>query len=166
MQQSNSPGDVLNEGLTRAKNMGVALGMIVFLLIKFFFVKVIWKRTQSSFAWLVVKAAVYASQAWLKAQPHWERVKVMAAETKVKLIRVTLMGLITALTPLESLLLKTTGIAKERSALLADRSAMTIAQALAAFFNAIGGAFRSGFSKPGVQKMLAKIFELVDEAQK
>ena len=166
MQQSNSPADVLNEGLTRAKNMAVALGMIVFLLVKFFFVKIVWKRAQGASAWIVVKAAVYASQAWLKAQPHWERVKTLAAETKVKVIRVTLMGLITALTPIENLLLKTTGIAKERSALLADKSAMTVAQALTALFNAIGGAFRSGFSKPGVQKMLAKVFELVDEAQK
>ena len=166
MQQSNSPADVLNEGLTRAKNMGVALGMIIFLLAKFFFVKVVWKRAQSATAWVVVKIAVYASQAWLKAQPHWEQVKTKAAETKVKIIRITLMGLITALTPVENMLMKTTGIAKERSALIADRSAMTIAQALSAFFNAIGGAFRTGFSKPGVQKMMNKVFELVDEAQK
>lgn len=166
MQQSNSPADVLNEGMTRAKNMAVAMGMIIFLLAKFFVVKVVWKRLQSASAWVVVKCAVYASQAWLKLQPHWERFKVVAAETKVKILRTTLMGLITALTPIENMLLRATGVAKERSALIADRSAMTIAQALASIFSAIGAAFRTGFSKPGVQKMLNKIFELVDEAQK
>jgi hypothetical protein len=166
MQQSKSPADVLNEGLMRGKNMAVALGMILFLLTKFFFVKVVWRRAESAGAWVLVKLAVYTSRAWLKAQPHWERLKTRAVETKVKVVRLTLTGLITALTPVENLLVKTTGIAKQRSAMLADRSAMTMAQALSAFFNAIGGAFQSGFSKPGVQNMLHKIFELVDEAKK
>lgn len=164
--QSNNPADILNEGLTRAKNMAVAFGMIVFLLLKFFAVKVVYKKLKDRFAWIVVKAAVLLSQAWAKLQPHWEALKLRAAETKVKAVRLTLTALIIALTPIENAAMKVTGVAKERSALIADKSAMTLAQFLTQSFNAIGTAFRTGFTRPGVQKMLNRVFELVDEAQK
>lgn len=166
MQQSKDPGEVFNEGLVRAKNMAVAFGMIVFLLAKFFFVKVIWKRVSSGIAWMVVHAAVAASKAWVKVQPHYERFKTLTAETKNKAVRTTLSVLIVALTPVENFLFKATGIAKTHSERVAHKSAMTIAQALASFFTAIGTAFSAGFSKPAIQKMLGRLFELVEEAAK
>ena len=166
MQQSNNPSDVLNEGLARAKNMAVAFGMIVFLLAKFFFVKIVWKRLKSGFAWVVVQCAVVASKAWAKLQPHWERLKTFTAETKLKAVRVTLSVLIVALTPVENFLFKATGIAKEHTEKVAHKGAMTIAQTLATFFTAIGAAFQAGFSKPAMQKMLNRLFELVEEAAK
>ncbi len=164
--QSNNPNEALNEGLLRAKNMAVAFGMIVFLLLKFFFVKIIWKRLSSGIAWVVVQVAIVASKAWLKLQPHWERFKVFAAATKMKLVRSTLSVLIVALTPVENFLFKVTGIAKAHTEKAAHKSAMTIAQALANVFNAIGTAFQAGFSKPAMQKMLNRVFELVEEAAK
>ena len=164
--QSNNPSDVLNDGLGRAKNMAVAFGMIVFLLAKFFFVKILWTRIKSGLAWLVVQAAVLASKVWVKLQPHWERLKTFTAETKLKVVRTTLSLLIVALTPVENFLFKATGIAKEHSEKIAHKSAMSIAQVLATFFTAIGTAFRAGFSKPAMQKMLNRLFELVEEAAK
>lgn len=164
--QSNNPTEALNEGLVRAKNMAVAFGMIVYLLAKFFFVKIIWKRLSSGFAWVVVQAAVLASKVWLKLQPHWERFKTFTAETKLKVVRTTLSLLIVALTPVENFLFKVTGVAKEHTEKAAHKSAMTIAQALASVFNAIGTAFQAGFSKPAMQKMLSRVFELVEEAAK
>jgi hypothetical protein len=166
MQQSNNPSDILNEGMTRAKNMAIAAAMIVFLLTKFFFVKIVWKRLQSGFAWVVVKSAILASKAWVKLQPHWERFKAYVAETKVKVVRTVLSLLIVALTPLENSLLKATGIAKAHSEAVAHKSAMTIAQTLVVFFNAIGTGMKAGFSRPAMQKMMARLLELVDEASK
>lgn len=166
MQQSNNPADVLNEGLGRAKNMAVAFAMIVFLLAKFFVVKIVWARLRGATGWIVVRAAIAASKVWAKAQPHWERFKTFAAETKLKAVRVTLSLLIVALTPIENFLFKATGIAKEHTEKVAHKGAMTVAQALASFFNAVGAAFSAGFSKPAMQKMLNRLFELVEEAAK
>ena len=164
--QTNNPSEALNEGLMRAKNMAVAFGMIVFLLAKFFVVKIVWKRVHGLTGIVVVKSAGVAAKAGQKLQPHWERFKTYAAETKIKVVRSGLSILIVALTPVENALFKATGIAKEHTEKAAHKGAMTIAGGLAAIFNAVGAAFQAGFSKPAVQKMLTRVFELVEEAAK
>lgn len=160
------PQDIIGEGLARAKNMAVAAFMICFLLAKFVAVKVIWKRLERMIAWVVVKTAVALSVVYEKLRPHWERFKRWAMETRIKVFRLVLGTLITLITPVEEAMLRGFGKAKERSEHMALVSASSAINVIVPIFQAMGTVFRQGFSKPAVQKMLNKLFEVLEEAQK
>ena len=165
-QVTATPKELFDEGLTRAKNMGVALVMIVFLLAKYVAVKLVWKRVERVLAIVVVRTAVLLSALYLKAQPHIERFKVMANETKNKTFRLVLGMLILILAPLENGLLKIFGIAKVQSERLAVEGASKAVQVVVPMLMALGQVIKAGFSKPAIQRMLNRLFEVLEEAQK
>lgn len=165
MQQSN-PSDVLQEGLNRAKNMIVAFAMVLFLLGKLLFQKIVMTRAKALGEAIVIRAATIAAKVWTMLSPHVEALKQKAIETRVKFIRVTLTGLITVLTPVENAAVKATGVAKIHSQKVATKTSMTFAQMMATTVTAIGTALNAGFSKPAIQKLLNKMFAMLDEAQK
>lgn len=160
------PKVVLNEGVTRAKNMAVAFGMIVYLLARFVAVKIIWKRCERLIAFVVVKLAVWLSTLYNYVLPHWERVKVYARETRIKAFRLILGLLITLVTPIENTMVKGFAVAKVRSEHMAVVTVTSMIQVMTPFFNALGQAFKLGFSKPAIQRLLNRLFEILEEAQK
>lgn len=165
-QVTATPKELFDEGLTRAKNMGVALAMIIFLLAKYVVVKLIWKRVERVLAIVVVRTAVLLSALYLKAQPHIERFRVMARETKNKTFRLLLGVMILILTPIENGLLKMFGLAKVQSERLAVEGASKAVQVIVPMMQALGQVIKAGFSKPAIQRMLNRLFQVLEEAQK
>lgn len=165
-QLAHDPKELLNQGATRAKNMGVALVMICVLLTKYFVLKVVWKRLERVLAIVVVRSATVLSKLYAKAQPHIERFKARAVQTKNKAVRITLGLMIVVLTPVEQALLKFFGIAKQQSEVLAVHGTNRAISMIIPIFRAVGTALRAGFSRPAMQRMLARVLEIVDEAQK
>jgi hypothetical protein len=166
IQPSNSPGQVLQEAATRARNMAVAAGMIAFLLVKLFAERVLAPRARAVNAWCVRHFASLVVWAWRWLAPRWERLKEVAARTRVHVVRRSLEVLIRLLAPVEEAMLVVVGRARQRSSLIAERGAVSLAEVLRATFNAIGALFRAGFSRPAVQGLLARLLELAAEAQK
>jgi hypothetical protein len=165
-QVAQDPKAMINEGAARAKNMGVAVFMIAFLLSKYFVVKICWKPLERWVSIAVVRSAVILTRAYERAKPHIERLKVVAANTKNKVIRVSLGLLIVVLTPVENGLLRFFGIAKAQSERLATTSTTSLLVVIATLMKAVGTAIQNGLSKPAMQKMLAKLFEVLEDAQK
>ncbi|MDB5100758.1 MAG: hypothetical protein JWM80_5179 [Cyanobacteria bacterium RYN_339] len=165
-QVSQDPKVMINEGAARAKNMGVAAFMIVFLLSKYFVVKICWKPMERWIAIIVVRSAVYLTKAYERLKPHVERLKVLAHQTKNKAMRLALGLLIVILTPVENLLLRFFGIAKTQSERLALQSTTSILTVVATMMRATGAALKAGLSKPAMQKLLMKLFEVLEDAQK
>jgi hypothetical protein len=165
-QVTQDPKAMINEGATRAKNMGVAVVMIVFLLAKYFVVKICWKPLERYVGIIVVRSAVYLTKGYERLKPHIENLKARAQQTKNKLIRVSLGLLIVVLTPVETMLLKYFGVAKATSERLATQSTTSVLTVIATMMKATGAALRAGLSKPAMQKLLAKLFEVLDDAQK
>jgi hypothetical protein len=166
IQPSNSPGEVLQEAATRARNMAVAAVMIVILLAKLFVERVVVPRLRALQAWVMRHLAGLVVWAWRRLAPSWERFKVVASQTRVVVVRRVLEGLIRVLAPVEATLLTVVGHARQRSNALAERGAVSIAEVLRATFNAIGALVRAGFSRPAVQGLLSKLLALAAEAQK
>jgi hypothetical protein len=165
-QATQDPKEMLNQGAARAKNMGVAAGMIVFLLSKYFVQKIIWKRLERYIAIAVVSSAKFLAKLYERAKPPLERLKLRAHETKNKAIRISLGLLIVALTPVENALLKFFGIAKTQSEKLATTTTTSVLVVFARAFGLLGQMIKGGLSKPAMQRALAKLFEVLEEAQK
>jgi hypothetical protein len=166
IQPSNSPGQVLHEAAARVRNMAVAAVMIVFLLAKLFIERVVAPRLRALSAWFMRHLARLVVWIWRWFEPRWDRLKTVAVQTRVRVVRRTLEVLIRLLTPVEEALLVVVGRARQRSNHLAERGAVSLAEILRATFNAIGALVRAGFSRPAVQGLLSRLLELAAEAQK
>ena len=78
-----------------------------------------------------------------------------------------ILGLLTrAITPIEALLLRFFGIARQQSEKIAVKSSQSMLVVVASVFKAFGAAVQAGLSKPAMQRAMNKLFELVEEAQK
>lgn len=165
-QVTQDPKAMINEGATRAKNMGVAVVMIAFLLTKYFVVKIVWKPVERWVGIVVVRSAVYLKKGYEWLKPHLDRLRTKAQETRNKVIRLSLGLLIVALTPVESALIKYFGLARMTSERLATQSTTSVLTVIATMMRATGTALKTGFSKPAMQKLLAKLFEVLEDAQK
>lgn len=166
IQPSNSPTEILQEAASRAKNMAVAAGMIVYLLLKLLVDRIIAPRLRAVGRWLGLRLvqALLLTGGYL--QPHWSRFKEVAGRTRVKVVRRVLELLIAGVAPIEAALGRLAGSAKQRSGLLAEKGAVSLAVVLRATFNAIGALFRAGFSRPAVQALVQRLLDLAGEAQK
>jgi hypothetical protein len=165
-QAVSDPKDLITQGAARAKNMGVALFMIGFLLGKYFLLKIVWVRVEKLLAVLVVRSAVLLGSLYKWLKPHLDRYRVLAVQTKNKLVRVTLGLLIVMLTPLERGLLRFFGVAKTQSEKLAVHGTTSAVSLVVTMFKAMSATVRAGISKPAIQRLLMRLFQLLDEAEK
>lgn len=161
-----APRDLLSEGATRARNMGTALGMIVYLLAKYVAVKLVWSRLQLLGLRGFVVGSRLLQALYLIAKPHLDQLREQAKVTTNKAVRAALIALIGVVGPAEEALVKLFGIAKAEGAKLAARSSRSVGQVLAALATAIGQAIKAGLTKPAVQKLAAKLIKILEEAQR
>lgn len=164
------PKDLVREGATRARNMAVALGMIVLILTKHFFVKIVWRRVHAVGMALAVIAASWLAKLGGHLAPHLMALEQAARATTNQLWRATLLTLIAVVGPLEATLGRAGAFAAQRSAMLATRSAATAWAAIWPAIVALGAAFgnliRAGTSSQAFQKAVQKVLQLVEEAEK
>lgn len=165
-QFAHDPKDLINQGATRAKNIGVALVMICVLLTKYFAVKVVWKRVERVLAIVVVRVAGMLAKVYERVKPHLDHYRQVAMQTRNKAVRVALGLMIAAVTPLESALMKFFGIARTQSERVAVQGTNSVIGMILPVFRAMGAAVSNGMSKPAMQRVIARIMELADEAQK
>jgi hypothetical protein len=160
------PKALLKDGAKRAKNLSTALVMVMVLLAKFFLVKVVGGRFKVVYSKTVVIAGRLLQALYIVAQPKLEALKVQAKETTNKVVRIALLTLIAALTPLENATIAVVKNAKVHGAKLAAQGARTTMQVLQPIAAAFVQAMRAGFQKAVVQKLVLRLIHILEEAQK
>lgn len=164
------PKDLVREGATRARNMAVAMGMIVLILTKHLLVKVIWRRISAVGMALAVIGASWLARIGVKLAPHLAALEQAARHTTNQLWRRTLLTLIALVGPLEATLGRAGVFAATRSAMLASRSAATawaaLWPAIVGLGAAVGSVFRAGMSSQAFQKAIHKVMKILEEAEK
>ena len=164
------PKDLVREGATRVRNMGVAVGMIALILTKHFFVKVIWRRVHAVGMAFAVIAASWLARFGSILAPHLATLEQAARHTTNLAWRRTLMTLIAVIGPLEATLAASGRFAASRSAMLATRSAAAawaaLWPAIVGLIGAVGTVFKAGLNSQAFQKAVHKVMLLVEEAEK
>ena len=164
--RTQAPSISLQEGVSRAGNIAHATMMIVLLLLRYFFVKVIGTQLY----WLFVRVMVVIGQvvevAWRLAAPRLAALRTRAAKTGNKMLKLALTVMITLLVPLEriaSLMIKG---AKTHGARLAAQSAISTVQVLAPLLTGLWQVIQAGFKMAVVRKVMLRLIAILEEAQR
>lgn len=160
------PKALLQDGAKRAKNITTALAMVVLLLAKYLAVKVVGSKLKTVQSKSIVIGARLLQALYIVGKPHFDRLKVQAKETSNKLVRIALLTLIALLTPLENATLATVRSAKAHSAKLAAQGVRTTVQVIRPIAQALAQAVKAGFQKATVQKIVLRLIQILEEAQK
>lgn len=160
------PKALLQDGAKRAKNITTALAMVVVLLLKYFAVKVVGGQLKVVQSKTIVLLARLLQALYIVGKPHFEKLKVQARETTNQLKRTVLLALIAILMPIENVTLNTVKSAKEHSAKLAAQGVRTTVQVLRPIAQAIVTMMKAGFQKATVQKVVLRLIQILEEAQK
>ncbi|MFP5502985.1 MAG: hypothetical protein ACLGIN_10885 [Candidatus Sericytochromatia bacterium] len=161
-----APTISLQEGVSRAGNIAHAAMMIVLLLGRYFFVKVIGTQLYWMFVRFMLVVGQVVEVVWRIAAPRLARLRKRAAETGNKALKLALTVVITLLVPLEriaSLMIKG---AKTHGARLATQSALSTVQVLAPLLAGIGQVIQAGFKKAVVRKVMLRLIAILEEAQR
>lgn len=156
--------DMLSEGATRARNMAHALVMIVYLVAKLIFVKMLGEQLRHVGTRLFLLSSRLLQATYLVLKPHLERLREQARHTTNKAWRTALVGLIGVVGPIEELVLRILGIAKAEAAKIAARGTRSAGQVIAAIGKAIAQAIQAGLSRPAVQKLATKVIRILEDA--
>lgn len=159
-------GPSLQEGVKRARNIGKALAMIALLLARYFVVKVVGGRLHALYARGFILAARVLQALYILLKPHLDRWRAQLKHTTNRVVRLVLVLLISLLGPLERLVGFAVKGAKDQGARLASQGAKTTVAILAPLAQALLQAIQSGFKKQVVQKALARLINVLEEAQK
>jgi hypothetical protein len=161
-----SPRAVLEEGLNRARHITVAAVMIVYLLARLLLVKIIWARVQIFLTWVGYHLARWLLRLSQWFLPHWTRLKQLAIHTTHRGLRLVLNALIQASMPVERLLLRLGVVLKGYTERAALQGAMTLTELLRALFGAISAFLAAGFNRPAARRLVLRLSELLEEAQR
>lgn len=153
----------LDEGLQRAKNIGVALGMIVLLLLQVLFQRVLWARVKHAFGLLKLRAIQLYHALGILLKPHLARLRNTSRQTSNQVVRATLLALIAIVSPLERSALQAAQAAKQEGAKLADGGARATLKVMGPLFASLIQLIRSGFNQAAVQRVVARLIQLTEE---
>lgn len=161
-----APGISLQQGVSRARNIAHAVVMIVGLLLRYLLVKVVGAQISRIHSRTVIIVGRLCYVAWKILGPHVARLQAKAAATSNKAFRMVLVALITMVVPLEKVASLALKGAKVHGARLAAQSARATVQVLRPLLAGLTQVIQAGFQLAVVRKVLARLIQILEEAQR
>lgn len=164
---SESPEQVrLNEGLIRIKNMLVAAAMIVALVTRHVVVGVVGKRLEDGVMRAVHLGTARGSALFLQLLPRVTHLQQRANDTRNRVQRSVLLGLIAVVGPVEAYLTRTLKKARQGSDRVLRTSVNASARVLAPMVTALADGIKAGLNRPGMQKTVARLNKIMEDSKK
>lgn len=156
----------VQEGVTRVRNIAHAVVMIVALLLRYLFVKVIGARLYRVYARAIMAIAHVLYFAMKALGPHVARLRARAAATRNRAVKIGLAIVLIVVAPLEKIARVAAQGAKVHGARLASDGVTTTVQVLKPIVGAIAQVIKAGFQTAVVRKALTRLIQILEEAQR